>query len=85
MTWMPDERRLLRDKRNRGAEWIARRLKRTTQSVRRKAQSLGIRMRPTQRDYTELFGRYQGQSAEWYAAQLGVSVRTVYNQLKQVR
>jgi|GEM_PF-6762561 len=85
MTWTPDERRLLRDKRDRGAEWIARRLKRTTQSVRRKAQALGIKMRPTRRDYIELFSKYQGQSAEWYAAQLGVSVRAVYNQLRQTR
>lgn len=85
MTWTPDERRLLRDKRSRGAEWIARRLHRTVQSVRRKAQALGIKTHPTRRDYMEFFDKFPNLNAEWYAAQLGVSVRTVYYHLRAKR
>lgn len=80
--WSAEERSLLREKgKTHGARWVAKRLERKERSVRRKACRLGMKLLPTKEDFAACFAAFRGQSVEWYAAQLGVSVRTVYNQM----
>lgn len=80
--WGGNERTLLREQgKAHGAAWVATKLNRTERSVRRKARALCLRFCPTKIDYRACFEEFRGQSVEWYAAHLGVSTRTVYNQM----